>query len=264
MKRSSKSRFPVLALLAVTLLAGPSSAKEWKTIRIATEADYAPFNYLDAQDQPGGFDIDIARALCTRMQAQCTIEPANWDSLIPGLNGGRYDAVVSSMAITEERKRQVAFTDKYYDRPSSFAARKDSSITAWDAVGLKGRVIGVQGDTVQAAFLKGEIQPGGAQIRSYQTQEEADADLAIGKLDAVFSDKILLSNWLSRPDTACCEVKADVDLVKYARYFGEGEAIAVRKNDTDLKEKLNKAIADIVADGTYKTINDKYFPFSIY
>ncbi|GLS22163.1 amino acid ABC transporter [Labrys miyagiensis] len=257
-------RFLAASLAGLMLLAGPAMAKDWKMIRIATEADYAPFNYLDAQDQPGGFDVDIAKALCARMQAQCSIEAANWDALIPALNAGKYDAVVSSMAITEDRKRQVAFTDKYYDRPSSFAARKDSKITAWDAPGLKDKVIGVQADTVQAAFLKGEIQSGGAQVKLYQTQDEADADLVIGKLDAVFADKILLSNWLSRPDSLCCEVKADADLVRYAKYFGEGEAIALRKNDTDLKEKLNKAIADIVADGTYKTINDKYFPFSIY
>jgi lysine-arginine-ornithine-binding protein len=258
------ARLLLAGLLGASLCFALAEAKDWKTIRIVTEADYAPFNYLDAQDQPGGFDVDIARALCLKMQSQCSIEAGDWDSLIPALNAGKYDAIISSMAITEERKRQVAFTDKYYERPSSFVARKDIKVAVWDAAGLKDRVIGVQADTMQAAFLRGEIQPGGAQIKIYRTQDEADADLVIGKLDAVFGDKILLSNWLSKPDSLCCEVKADIDSARYARYFGEGEGIALRKADTDLKEKFNKAIADIVADGTYKTINDKYFPFSIY
>jgi lysine-arginine-ornithine-binding protein len=252
------------ALFGLVLSIGAAQAGEGPTIRIATEADYAPFNYLDPQDQPGGFDVDIAKALCLKMQAQCSIEAVDWDSLIPSLNAGKYDAVVSSLAITEERERQVAFTDKYYERPSSFIARKDIKVATWDAPGLKGKVIGVQADTVQAAFLQGEIQPGGAQVKLYRTQDEADADLVIGKLDAVFGDKILLSNWLSKPDTLCCEVKADIDTARYARYFGEGEGIALRKKDIELRQKFNKAIADIVADGTYKTINDKYFPFSIY
>jgi polar amino acid transport system substrate-binding protein len=256
--------FLAAIVLGLVLFAGPALANDWKTIRIVTEADYAPFNYLDPQDQPGGFDIDIAKALCAKMQATCSIAAEDWDSLIPTLNAGKYDAIVSSMPITAERRREVAFTNKYYNRPSSFMARKDSKIGTWDAAGLKDKVVGVQGDTAQAAFLQSEIQPGGAQIKLYQTQGEANADLATGRLDATFADKIVLSNWLSRPDSVCCDVKADVDLVKYAKYFGEGAGIAVRRNDTDLAEKLNKAIADIVADGTYKTINDKYFPFSIY
>lgn len=252
--------------LAVTLalLAGAASAREWKSIRIATEGNYPPFNQLDAADQPAGFDVDIAKALCRKMAASCSIEVADWDSLIPALNAGKFDAVVSSMTITPERRRQVAFTNRYYDRPVSFVARKDSRIAGWDAAGLKEEVIGVVANTAQAAFLQAEIQAGGAQIKLYTSQAEANADLVTGRLDAVLADKLMLADWLAKPESICCELKADVDLVRFARFFGEGEGIALRKSDGDLVEKFNKAIADIVADGTYKAINDKYFPFPIY
>ncbi|WP_448953272.1 transporter substrate-binding domain-containing protein [Labrys neptuniae] len=253
-----------MAAAAVLLAGGAASARDWKTIRIATEAGYPPFNQLDAKDQPVGFDIDIAKALCQKIGANCSFEVADWDALIPSLNAGKFDAVVSSMAITPERRHQVAFTERYYERPTSFVARKDSKITAWGATGLKDKVIGVMANTVQASFLQSEVRPGGAEVKLYVSQDEANDDLVTGRLDAVLADKLTLAGWLKKPDSACCELKADVDVVKYARFFGEGEGIALRKTDADLVEKFNKAIADIRADGTYKTINDKYFPFSIY
>lgn len=258
------TRLIAAGITGFALLGGPALANDWKTIKIGTEAAYPPFNDVDSHDQPVGFDIDIAKALCQKMQATCTFEAQDWDSIIPALNAGKFDAIVSSMPITEERRREVTFSNKYYDRPSSFMARKDSKIIAWDAAGLKDKVIGVRATTTQAAFLQSEIQPGGAQIKLYETQDEADTDLATGRLDAVLADKIVLANWLGKPDSVCCEVKADIDVAKYARFFGEGAGIALRKSDVDLAEKFNKAIADIVADGTYKAINDKYFPFSIY
>ncbi|MEW9306117.1 transporter substrate-binding domain-containing protein [Labrys neptuniae] len=254
----------ILAAAFAAFTGGSASAREWKSIRIATEGGYPPFNQLDAKDQPIGFDVDIARALCRKMDATCSFEVLDWDALIPSLNAGKVDAIVSSMSITPERRRQVAFTNRYYDRPTSFVARKDSKIATWDAAGLKDRVVGVVANTVQASFLQAEIQAGGAQIKLYGSQSEANADLVTGRLDAVLADKLMLADWLGKPESTCCELKADVDLAKYARFFGEGEGIALRKSDVDLAEKLNKAIVDIVADGTYKTINDKYFPFSIY
>ncbi|MGO4336067.1 transporter substrate-binding domain-containing protein [Labrys sp. KB_33_2] len=254
----------ILAVALVAFAGSTVSAREWKSIRIATEGEYPPFNQLDAKDQPIGFDVDIAKALCQKMGATCSFEVLDWDALIPSLNAGKVDAIVSSMAITPERRRQVAFTNRYYDRPTSFVARKDSKIAAWDAAGLKDKVVGVMANTAQAAFLQAEIQAGGAQIKLYGSQAEANADLVTGRLDAVLADKLVLAGWLAKPESLCCEIKADVDVADYPSFFGEGEGIALRKSDGDLVEKFNKAIADIVADGTYKTINDKYFPFSIY
>jgi lysine-arginine-ornithine-binding protein len=266
-KRGNHMRLvKVIAAAAIVFAAftGAACAKDWKTIRIGTEGAYPPFNGLDPSGQLVGFDIDIAKALCEKMQATCTFQAQDWDGIIPALLAGKFDAIVASMSITDERKKKVAFTNKYYQTPAAFVAPKDSKIASWDAAGLKGKVIGAQSSTIHGNYLEGEIQPGGAEIKLYGTQDEANADLAAGRLDAVVADKTMLSEWLKKPEASCCERKADVDVVKYAKYFGSGAGIAVRKEDTDLVDKFNKAIAEILADGTYKKINDKYFPYSIY
>jgi polar amino acid transport system substrate-binding protein len=256
----------IIAATAIALAAtsGMAAAKEWKEIRIGTEGAYPPFNSIDPSGQLVGFDVDIAKALCDKMQAKCTFVAQDWDGIIPALLAGKYDAIVASMSITEERKKKVAFTNKYYDTPASFIAPKDSKIADFSPAGLKGKVLGTQSSTTHANFLEEVYGAAGAEVKLYATQDEANADLAAGRLDAVEADKIVLSEWLKKPDGACCELKLDIQKEPYRKYFGYGVGIATRPEDKDLVEQLNKAIADVVADGTYKTINDKYFPFSIY
>jgi lysine-arginine-ornithine-binding protein len=256
----------IIAATAIALAAatGVAAAKDWKEIRIGTEGAYPPFNSIDPSGQLVGFDIDIAKAVCDKLQAKCTFVAQDWDGIIPALLAGKYDAIVASMSITEERKKKVAFTNKYYDTPASFIAPKDTKITDFSPAGLKGKVLGTQSSTTHANFLEEVYGAAGAEVKLYATQDEANADLAAGRLDAVEADKIVLSEWLKKPDGACCEIKLDVAKEPYRNYFGYGVGIATRPEDKDLVEQLNKAIAEIVADGTYKTVNDKYFPFSIY
>jgi polar amino acid transport system substrate-binding protein len=256
-------------LLAVAALAfgaavGAASAKDWKEIRIATEGAYPPFNSIAADGSLVGFDVDIAKALCDKMKAKCTYVAQDWDGIIPALLAGKYDAIVASMSITEERKKKVAFTNKYYQTPPSFVAPKNTKITAFTPEGLKGKVIGGQSSTTHANYLDEVIKPAGGEVKLYGTQDEANADLVAGRLDAVLADKIVLSEWLKKPEAACCEMKADLDAVALSKIFGDGAGISMRQEDKDLLEMFNKALAEIIADGTYKTINDKYFPFSIY
>jgi polar amino acid transport system substrate-binding protein len=254
-----------VAAAAIVLSAtGFASAKEWKEVRIGTEGAYPPFNSLDASGQLVGFDVDIAKALCDKMKVTCTFVAQDWDGIIPALLAGKYDAIVASMSMTDERRKKVLFTNKYYNTPAAFMAPKDSKITDFSPEGLKGKVLGTQSSTTHATFLEDVYGAAGAEVKLYATQDEANADLAAGRLDAVEADKIVLSEWLKKPEGACCEIKYDVDSNKYRKLFGDGVGIALRPEDKDLAEMFNKAIAEIVADGTYKTINDKYFPFSIY
>jgi polar amino acid transport system substrate-binding protein len=253
--------FTAIALAAAT---GFASAKEWKEVRIGTEGAYPPFNSIDSSGQLVGFDIDIAKALCDQMKVSCSFVAQDWDGIIPALLAGKYDAIVASMSMTEERKKKVLFTNKYYDTPATVIGPKDSKITDWTPKGLSGKVIGTQSSTTHANYLEEVYKPAGAEVKLYATQDEANADLAAGRLDAVEADKVVLSEWLKKPDGACCEIKLDVDKEAYRKIFGQGIGIAVRPDDKDLAEMFNKAIAEIVADGTYKKINDKYFPFSIY
>lgn len=247
-------------LLAATLAVGAAQAKEWKEIRIGTEGAYPPFNFLDKAGQLQGFDIDVAKALCDKMKAKCTFVAQDWDGIIPSLLAKKYDAIVASMSITEERKQRVAFTDKYYDTPGRFVAAKGAKLDVKPA-GMKGKTIGAQRSTTHASYLEDNYK--GATLKLYATQDEANLDLANGRLDAVLADSIVMYEWLEKaPEAKCCAFAGEP--IKAPKWFGEGAGIAVRKEDKDLVAAFNKAIKEIRADGTYEKLNRKYFPFSIY
>jgi lysine-arginine-ornithine-binding protein len=250
----------VIALgLAAALAAGAAQAKEWKQIRIGTEGAYPPFNFVDKAGQLQGFDIDIAKALCERMKAECTFVAQDWDGIIPALLAKKYDAIVASMSITEERKQRVAFTDKYYDTPGRFVARAAKLDVS--PAGMKGKAIGAQRATTHASYLEDNYK--GSTLKLYATQDEANLDLANGRLDAVLADSIVMYEWLEKtPEGKCCAFAGEP--IRAPKWFGEGAGIAVRKEDRELVEAFNRALREIRADGTYEKINKKYFPFSIY
>ena len=253
----------IMAAAAILALAVPAMAKDWKTIKIGTEGAYPPFNSIDSNKELVGFDIDIGKALCKQMQAECSFVAQDWDGIIPALDAGKFDAILASMSITEERKKKVDFTDKYYNTPASFIAPKKTPLPDPSPAAMKGKTIGAQSSTTHATYLEDVYKPAGATIKLYPTQDEANLDLASGRLDAVLADKVVLLEWLGKSkDGECCGfVGKDIKEVKW---FGEGAGIAVRKADGDLKSQINAAIAAIIANGEYKKINDKYFPFSIY
>jgi len=236
--------------------AGAASAKDWKTVRIGTEGAYPPFNFFDSDKQLQGFDIDIAKALCAEMKVECTFVAQDWDGIIPALTAGKYDAIIASMSITDERMQVIDFTDKYYTNSLTFVAPKDTDITDVTPAGMKDKTLGAQSSTVSATFL--EENYGDADIRLYPTQDDAYLDLASGRLDAVLADVGPSDLWLNSGDGDCCAFVGEAVLKD------DVIGIGVRKEDTDLKEMINKALAAIVANGTYEEINKKYFPFSIY
>jgi polar amino acid transport system substrate-binding protein len=249
-----------LAAAALALGIGAASAEGMK-VRIATEGAYPPFNQKNADGSLSGFDVDIANALCEKMKAQCTIVAQDWDGIIPGLLAKKYDAIIASMSITDERKKTIDFSDKYYNTPARFIVGKTSGITDVSPEGLKGKTIGAQSSTIHANYLEAKYKAGST-LKLYSTQDEANADLAAGRLDAILADSIVELDFLNKKDGACCQF-AGPDF-KDPEFFGSGAGIGLRKEDTKLKEAFNAAIKEIIADGTYKKINDKYFPFSIY
>jgi len=249
---ASASAF-VIAMLAA------SAHAEDKTVKIATEGVYPPFNYVE-NGKLTGFDVDIANALCEKAKLKCEIVTQEWDGMIPGLMANKYDAIIASMNITAERKKKIDFTTKYYDTPAKFMASKEAKVTDISPAALAGKTIGVQGSTTQQNFLEAKYKD--SEIKTYTTVDDASADLAAGRLDFVLSDKVLLDAWLKKSsDGSCCELVGD-DLRD--PLFGEGKGVGIRKEDADLKKKFQQAIDDIRADGTYEKINAKYFPFSIF
>ncbi|RIK85952.1 MAG: amino acid ABC transporter [Hyphomicrobiales bacterium] len=242
-----------LVLSAAALALGIGAAQAQEKLRIGTEGAYPPFNNLTADGQLTGFDIDIARALCEEMKVECEFVTQDWDGIIPALQANRFDAIVASMSITEERQKQVDFTDPYYTNSLVFVAPKDSDLTPETA---DGKSIGVQEGTIAAAFAT-EHYPN-ADVKGYPSQLEAWADLSNGRLDAVLADFGVQYGWLQEDGKECCEFKGD------AVSADDRIAIAIRKGDTALAEKLNAAIAAIRANGKYAEINAKYFPFDIF
>jgi polar amino acid transport system substrate-binding protein len=248
------------AAAAIVVAAGAAEAKDWSTIRIAMDATYPPFESLDPSGQIVGFDKDIGDALCAKMQVKCEFINQAWDGIIPGLLANKYDAILSSMSITDERKKQVDFTDKVYNTPPAIAVPKDSKLTGVTPDDLKGITMGAQTSTTHANYAQEKFPQ--TELKIYPSPDEYKLDLTNGRLDAAIDDVVVLDAWVKSDAGSCCKI---LGVLKPDPVInGQGAGIAIRKEDSDLREKLNKAIAEIRADGTYKTINAKYFDFDVY
>src|ERR1700742_3556849 len=155
----------IAAILAVVAAGSFAEAKEWKTVKIGTEGAYPPFNFFDPSKQLQGFDIDIAKALCEKMKVQCEIVAQDWDGIIPALLANKYDAIIASMSITDERKKVVDFTDKYYQTPAVFMVPKDSKVTDISPEALKGKTLGGQSSSTFSSYLEDKYK--GADVKLY-------------------------------------------------------------------------------------------------
>ena len=249
------------ALLAGTVLAflaGPASADK---VKVGIEGAYPPFSAVSADGTVVGFDIDIANALCEEMGAECTLVQQDWDGIIPALLARKYDAIIASMSITEERKKKVAFTAKYYNTPAKFAQKKGAGI-AIDAAGLAGRTVGVQRATTHDNFIT-EVFGDDVEIKRYATQDEAYLDAVAGRLDLLLADSVAMADGFLATDQGKDWEFVGPDFTE-VKYFGEGAGIAVRKDDTELLGNLDAALDAILRNGVYKAINDKYFDFNVY
>jgi lysine-arginine-ornithine-binding protein len=249
-----------LLIAALLVLGSPASHAETRLIRIGTEAAYPPFAMITPDGELAGFDIDIAHALCAAAGFECEIVSHSFDGLIPGLNAKKFDAIIASMAITDERRKAVDFTDKYYVSPGRFVARKDADIEISPA-GLADKVACVQGASIHENYLRGSFPD--LEIKTYGTQQEAVMDLIAGRCDVLLGEALSLGkDLLETPEGAGFVYVGES--VSDPRWYGEGAGIAVRKGDSELVSAFNRAIETIRADGTYARINDKYFDFDIY
>jgi arginine/ornithine transport system substrate-binding protein len=248
----------LIALLAFSFNA--AQAKEWKDIRIGVEGAYPPFSKTEADGSVTGFDIDLANALCAEMKARCTYIKQDWDGIIPALLARKFDAVIATIDITEERLKMVAFTDKYQHIPARFVALKGSEYQASTAF-MAGKKIGVQRATSMDLYISDNYPD--AQIKRYGSADEAYLDLKAGRLDFILADSAAIAGGLLDKDGGD---KFAFIGPKFTdpKWFGAGAGIAIRKQNQDLVEQFNRAITAIRADGTYNKIQDKYFSFDVY
>ena len=193
---------------------------------------------------------------------QCVITPVAWDGIIPSLTSGQIDVIMASMSITDERMQTIDFSDKYYNTPTVIIGTKGVDM-APTPEGLAGKIIGVQASTVHADYVEKYFGPTAAEVKIYQTQDEANSDLAAGRIDAIQADSIAMDAFLaSEAGAACCDLKGAV--ADDPAILGLGVGAGVRKGQDELREKINAAIAKVIADGTYDTITANYFASSIY
>ena len=250
-----------VAVVAMMMLGTNVFANEWNKIRIGVEGAYPPFSSVEKDGTLKGFDIDIAMALCEEIGAECVLIPQDWDGIIPALMARKYDAIIASMSITEERKKKVAFSDKYYNTPAKFARKKGSGV-AISKAGLKGKTVGVQRATIHDNFITGEFGDS-VEIKRYGTQDEAYLDAISGRVDLLLADSIAMEAGFLKTDQG-----KGWEFVgpgySDPKYFGVGAGIAVRKSDGELAKLFSLAIKVIRSNGVYHMINGKYFAFDVY
>jgi lysine-arginine-ornithine-binding protein len=246
------------ALVALSLQAFALNAQ---TIKLGTDPTFAPFESKSPSGEIIGFEIDIAKAMCEKMGVKPVWVENDFDTIIPALQAKKFDAIVSGMAVNEKRKQQINFTDKVFHTPAGMVVRKGSGLTTRVET-LKGKSIGMQQGTIFEQYARKYYAPNGVTVTPYKTPDLYRADLLAGRLDAVMDDAVVLQTTL----LATPEGK-DFEYAKPAlkdEIFGVGAGFGVRKEDTALLKKLNKALADIRKDGTYAKIAKKYFTFDPY
>jgi arginine/ornithine transport system substrate-binding protein len=258
-KRSFLAALGGMALAATVLVgsATTSAFAQAEKLRIGVEGNYPPFSMIAPDGKLGGFDIDIANAICTAMKAECTFVQQEFDGIIPALNARKFDLIVASMTITEARKKAVDFSDPYYDVPSRFIA-KQGALADHSPATLKGKKIVVLRNSPRATYLAETYKDSEVVLAGKET--EVYMELAVGRADVAFGSSVVSAEaFLKKP-----EGKGYAQLGPAIRIgAGSGVGIAVRKGDDALREKINAALKAIKADGTYKKLSDKYFDFDI-
>ena len=203
--------------------------------------------------------MELAQEICERMKAECEFVADKWDNLVPGLLDKKYDIVMSSLEVNSERRRRLGLSRRYYLSPGAFIAAKGQPFDGPPAL-LRNKRIGVQKDSTHSDWLDKSFRRS-AQIKRYPTVNDALAALAKDEVDAVFGDKVQLWLWSKKPEGQCCEIMGQD--IKDTQTLGVGVSAGIRREDIKLREAFNKALSEILGDGTYKQINAKYFPFPL-
>jgi arginine/ornithine transport system substrate-binding protein len=246
-----------VTLLGAALIAGTAQARDYDTVRFGVDVPYEPMEYRTPEGELTGFDIELGNALCAEMGIECEWVVQGWDGIIPGLMSRKYDAIMSSMTINEERREQVLFSDPYFTPPSAWFVPADSNIDMPAKETLEGKNIGVQRGTLQDNYVS-DMYGNVADINRYATADDMVLDMEAGRLDAVFLDFPVGKSTLLDSQDGNYKVVGSM-ITEPKSYFGDGFGIAFRKRDEELASKFNEALATLKENGTYDKIFDKYF-----
>ncbi len=268
---------------AIIATAGIAHAedKKWTTVTIATEGAFKPYNFTKPDGSLDGYEIELTKYLCDHMKVECKIVVQNFDGMIPALNAGKFDAIISGMSATAKREEVIAFSDSYGSTGQAFATSKTGDLAnlpekgrvfslASDEAGaaaeiekikpaLQGKTIGVQTASTAATFVDKYLK-GIVDVREYKTTEEHDLDLKAGRVDIVMASMAYLTTASEKPGN---EDMTTTGPRFQGGFLGRGSSVGLRKSDTELKAMFNDAIAAAKADGTIKTLSEKWFGFDV-
>jgi octopine/nopaline transport system substrate-binding protein len=270
----------VALVVAASSLSLPAEAKDWQTVTIALEGSYEPWNLTRPDGSLGGFEPELAQNLCARMKVKCKLIAQDWDGMMAGLKVGKFDVIMDALSVTDERKKEIAFSLPYASTPAVFVATKTGKLARLAGTGktvrlagnasdkatvsalraaLKGKTIGIQSGTVYSGFIYGNFKDV-ATIREYKTAAEHDLDLVSGRIDVAFDDATYFISAFAKPDNKSLaftgpEIAGPI--------WGDGEALGLRKSDADLKARFDVAIKAALADGTVKRLSMKWFKLNV-
>lgn len=230
-------------------------------VRFVTESDFPPFNFYDEDGVLVGFNVDVARAICLELSTACDIKVRPWGELFLALKRGEADAVIASHTVTPQALAQVDFTDRYFHTPGRFVGKRGAEVVEITPDSLDDKRIGVAKGTTHEAYLRAFFR--NSSIRAFESAELARDALIQGQVDFVFDDGISLAFWLhGTASRSCCEMKGGPYLEP--KYFGDGIAIAVPKNDQQIKTLINQALSRLRASGRFQELVERYFPVAVY
>lgn len=246
MKNLKKILAAVLALCLLLCFAG-CGAKEDNVLTMGTNAAFPPYEFVDDDGNIVGIDAEIAKAIADKLDMELEIKDMEFDSLITACAGGSVDVVLAGMTVTDERKESVNFSDTYATGIQVIIVKADSDIA--DVDGLAGKIIGVQSGTTGDIYCTDEF--GQDSVKQYANGALAVEALKNGQVDCVVID--------NEPAKAFVAANEGLKILE-SEYAVEDYAIAIAKENTDLLAKINKAMAELKADGTIDKIVGKYIP----
>jgi len=245
-----------------TLWACGAQAQE---LRIATSADFPPWEYTDSSGNIIGFDRSVGDEICQRIEAKCVWINQTYDGLLPGLQVGKFDLVMSGVSITEERAKQVDFTRAYADAPNHVGTSAGNPIAQAKTrqeleAALEGKIIGTQIGTTHEVVVRAHFKQ--VDVRLYERNEQMADDLASGRIDAALVE---YSVWEELMKIREGQIELAGPMLTSADYaeFGEGQGIAMKKGQDELKARMDKAISDMLADGTMTKISNEFFGYDL-
>lgn len=246
-----------LSLLGLAVATTSAQARDYDQIRIGVDVPYEPMEFRTPEGELTGFDIDLGNALCAEIGIDCEWVVQGWDGIIPGLLARKYDAIMSSMTINEQRREQVLFSEPYFTPPSAWFAPSSSELADATKATLADLTIGVQRGTLQDNYVTdryGDI----ANINRYSTADDMVLDMEAQRLDIVFLDYPVGQSTLLKSDNRDYKV-VDEMITEPKEYFGDGFGIAFRQRDEALAEQFNEALSTLQENGTYEEIYTRYF-----